>query len=88
MSNFTRKFMSLLLTVFLISSTSNLLVFANSQENHFEPVESNVFTYTNENVTVDDVVEFSNKLDLPIEISKDDVIVTKNLDGSDKYIVP
>lgn len=88
MSNFTRKFMSLLLTVFLISSTSNLLVFANSQENHFEPVESNVFTYTNENVTVDDVVEFSNKLDLPIEISKDDVIVQKNLDGSDKYIVP
>ena len=88
MSKFTRKFMSLLLTVFLISSTSNLLVFANSQENHFKPVESNVFTYTNENVTVDDVVEFSNKLDLPIEISKDDVIVTKNLDGSDKYIVP
>ena len=27
-------------------------------------------------------------MDLPIEISKDDVIVTKNLDGSDKYIVP
>lgn len=86
MSKFSKKLMSIIVTISVITSSMCTYVFADNFSKN--PLISDNVVNLEPDMDIDSVVDLANDLIPSKNISKDDVIVQKNNDGNERFIVP